>query len=540
MKFVDKKKMAAGVVIIGITLASIGLIETAAGIYYDNSQKELEEAKHHLLSGGIEAYENSPYQSAIFKSNLYHVSSKFYTPKDTRLILPIDYESEFINIIEGNRQTIPQERSQRKIYIFGGSTIFCGEVPDYFTIPSLFSYLTKENNIGQYEVINKGVTSVNSSQQVAYLKTLKLQSDDIVIFYDGVNDILQGLYFGAPEGTIIGEQRKIKNRSMQLSNIKLISNSSTFKVLRDIFGIYAPAHLKNPHSLSVLKKKLITQYVENIQEAHTFTQASEANFYHFLQPNIFSLTKHSSYEKLLTMVKIPKAQRLAFEIGNPLLLQAHKQITAEGIDSKDLSDILNNKEEECFLDGFHVTELCNLIIADEIFKNIFGENMKTVSRGTLDKINSVFINKHHPHFNKVPQPSNLEPLVQLTNFSNVDMFFGQFDKEKLKEENLLLSGDFISSIIPLKTAYEISITTECHKDNGAFLMLNFAIQAAGTRSMRWPLKCGLNTFHYKSPLEVETVAYLIQSNQDDFKITSITINSAIFIPNPPLAENINF
>ena len=62
----------------------------------------------------------------------------FVHPQDQNLIIPYDQEGIHINIFENKRVTCYQPNKTEKIvYIFGGSTIFSNQVSDSLTICSL-------------------------------------------------------------------------------------------------------------------------------------------------------------------------------------------------------------------------------------------------------------------------------------------------------------------------------------------------------------------------------------------------------------------
>ena len=96
------------------------------------------------------------------------------------------------------------------IHIFGGSTIFSGEVPDENTIPSFLQKKINDSNIS-YKVNNYGVSSVTAKHQFERLKNMvEIKKGDIVIFYDGANDVLQKIYLGNEEGWIVGGNKEKK------------------------------------------------------------------------------------------------------------------------------------------------------------------------------------------------------------------------------------------------------------------------------------------------------------------------------------------
>ena len=58
-----------------------------------------------------------------------------------------DFDGSYINIEDGHRITTGStDRREKRILVFGGSTIFCGEVPDSMTVPSRLQTLLDEND----------------------------------------------------------------------------------------------------------------------------------------------------------------------------------------------------------------------------------------------------------------------------------------------------------------------------------------------------------------------------------------------------------
>ena len=114
-----------------------------------------------------------------------------------------EHRSKLFNIVDGIRFTtdVPPNLYE-KIYIFGGSTIFSAEVPDTYTIPSYLQRLINTTSKDSYEVINMGMPAVTTTGQYNRLQDLHLHSKDIVVFYDGVNDALQSLYYGRTTGSL--------------------------------------------------------------------------------------------------------------------------------------------------------------------------------------------------------------------------------------------------------------------------------------------------------------------------------------------------
>ena len=102
-----------------------------------------------------------------------------------------DFDGRYINVVSGLRRTEPvPANSTRRIVAFGGSTTFCGEVPDALTWPSQLARSVLDNDI---EVINAGSSAATFADRVKAFEGLGLTtSDDVAIFFVGVNDAVIG------------------------------------------------------------------------------------------------------------------------------------------------------------------------------------------------------------------------------------------------------------------------------------------------------------------------------------------------------------
>ena len=101
---------------------------------------------------------------------------------------------EFINISsEGIRKTVKNSaKGAKKVFLFGGSTAWGIGAPDDSTIPSIMN-----KRLGKdYNIINFGESGYVSTQELNYLLERLTNNDipDLVVFYDGINDIYAGIY----------------------------------------------------------------------------------------------------------------------------------------------------------------------------------------------------------------------------------------------------------------------------------------------------------------------------------------------------------
>lgn len=476
-----------------------------------------------------------PYANSAYFSKSYILSSLdsgaiFYTPKDTVLILSKDYDTEFIHVLNGDRVTWSAEQKKPSAaggtyYFFGGSTMFSGEVPDYFTIPSLIAELNSNTSNRPYTFINKGVTSVNTAQQVAYLKTIQISPGDSVVFYVGVNDILQSLYFGNPSGTIIGEQRgSVNNQGAPSWYSKLFLFQAFLKVAIDN---YLPKHLFDSNSRNQLLRMMRNSFESSIIEAAAFTRNKGANFYAFLQPNFFSQATFTRYEESLSQKMIHPAIKNSFEIGNPALIASSKLLAAQGVNILDISSAFDAAPEECYLDFCHVTESCNTIIAAHVFHAITGQTVKPHSRGELNTIHQKYVHKHQLDFALPEYKHQQEKLFASIEHLNITGLYGSFDKETIKSGTV--TNAYVGFSIQARGLLHFEIETTCkEKNSNAEVTINQEIKnRTGHFSRRFLLQCGSNSFYYRLNSASYFAGLVINITNGSRIIPSIKISQVI-------------
>jgi hypothetical protein len=107
-----------------------------------------------------------------------------------------DKKTESFNVQNGYRVTWEPKAAPNKtdflVFMLGGSTTYCTESPDEFTIASILAKrLNEAPSNHRYVVRNYGVNGFISDNEVHLLiKLLRAgERPDAVIFYDGLNDI---------------------------------------------------------------------------------------------------------------------------------------------------------------------------------------------------------------------------------------------------------------------------------------------------------------------------------------------------------------
>jgi hypothetical protein len=326
-------------------------------------------------------YRNASYFSQKFIEESFIQPGGWHYPEGTRLVIPHDYSGTYFNVRNGIRVTQNQpERYDNAIYLFGGSTIYCSEVPDEYTVASQLQMLSRNLFQDRYIVHNYGTTAATVAQQLERLRTISLDPGDIVVFYDGINDIVQSIFYASPGETMVERNRRALaelssvHRAIYNFHKRASKQSALVQLFMDPTDRALAKHYADTAQIAKLVEALKGGYKSSIEDAADYTMGHGGNFYHFLQPHIFARKTHSSYENRILKNKFitPKGVKKAFEIGHPALQDVVRELLSNNIMSYDLSLVLNKPSsgKEYFLDCAHVNHEANRIIAVAIFNRI--------------------------------------------------------------------------------------------------------------------------------------------------------------------------
>ncbi|KUI23446.1 hypothetical protein AU193_01495 [Mycobacterium sp. GA-1285] len=106
-----------------------------------------------------------------------------------------DYKGRYINIADRARKTYIAEGvgdDATSVYLFGGSTMWGYGQRDLYTIPSYVARLAEEDGV-PVRVSNYGQVAWGIWQELSLLQQLLSEghAPDVVVFYDGVNDVAE-------------------------------------------------------------------------------------------------------------------------------------------------------------------------------------------------------------------------------------------------------------------------------------------------------------------------------------------------------------
>lgn len=273
-----------------------------------------------------------------------------------------DYTGKTINIKDGLRATSNINKIDRvnaKYWFFGGSTTWGTGVSDDFTYPSLFAKKTG------YSVINFGEAGYLARQSLSYLNNYLIQnkkldlSDNNIIFYDGVNEVLHKC---RREVSSLGSSREsqIQNK-MSETGAQKFGFDKTFEQLQEfltnIFGKLLPSKVQNTsvidqsHSCALNEAKAIevaNTLVDTWEIASNIVNSRGGTFTAILQPVSFLGNPSVDYLNL----SIPKRLVLAkqYQAVYPLIIEVAKKRNINFINLTNVYDGCS----DCYIDFMHV------------------------------------------------------------------------------------------------------------------------------------------------------------------------------------------
>lgn len=230
-----------------------------------------------------------------------------------------------------------------KIYLFGGSTTLCIEVPDDYTIASQLqkNILSGSPPLNDYEVINCGVRGASLRANYEHFNQLDFQKDDICLFFFGCNEFNEINW-----QPLIGKFQQNLDRFQKLG---LLTPSRIFSKFLNFDENYPQINER-------------AQEVEKILTSIRLRcERNKISFIAILQPDMFSRVPASQFDN--ERLWHYKPQRNVFKARQVLNDKINNLLKMQGF-FVDGRSIFNQTDLDVYIDWVHTNYLGNKVIAD--------------------------------------------------------------------------------------------------------------------------------------------------------------------------------
>jgi lysophospholipase L1-like esterase len=272
----------------------------------------------------------------------------------------------------------PESGAPLRIFMFGSSTMVGVGARDDYTIPSV---LAKRLAAVPYnvEVTNFGVVGHVSTQELIFLiEELKSGNvPDLVIFYDGVSDIIAAEQTGragtpqneagrAREFNLLKRDRQddLTREALLVALQRTMGRAQDFANWLGLGEDDPPADAAAPDP-APLAQSVIERYAENIRIVRLLADEYGFEALFFWQPNVFTKNVLTAHEQRYRNTH-------ALEPLYVATYQARRGNAALGAipGAIDISDVFRESGENYFLDFAHTTESGNEKIADAMLPGV--------------------------------------------------------------------------------------------------------------------------------------------------------------------------
>lgn len=288
----------------------------------------------------------------------------------------LPFKGETINIDDNGLRVTPQSEkvndTSKLVAFLGGSTMWGTGSNDINTIPAQFAALAN----GTYRVLNLAETSYNAFQGYLFLKikTIEGLKPDIIVCYDGINEITALDLAVKPFSHI--RERQINEAMQGMDRNEVMSFRYFFirplKIFIDKLKMLVRLKQGNKKTFgndnkmeSERVKQVASGLLESWQSSKDLADKIGAEFIGILQPTIYLGHPKKDYLHIDENVG-PKFQALYAEIARMLNEPKYRDLSKGIVDLTAAFD----GNEHIYIDNMHVSPNGNKIIAEKILNRI--------------------------------------------------------------------------------------------------------------------------------------------------------------------------
>ena len=267
----------------------------------------------------------------------------------------VTIEGKNFSILDGIRKTtdVNETLHRNKTFIFGGSTVFCDEMPDRLTNASFLQ--RSINMVDQFmAVINCGWSGASVLDRTKMMKDLvEIKNNDRVVFYFGDND--SGWVHSTEDGIYLSEELI----PLPVQAMRMLKSRFGFEIAGWAYSELAPRWMRKYSELAV------SATIDALEDASEYCRSRGAEMLVILQPNLYTLrTKHPR--------EIQAEGRFSDNLKTVILhgYKHYEEWVKETPYAVSATHIFDNAPAPVFLDWAHVNARGNEIIARFIFEEL--------------------------------------------------------------------------------------------------------------------------------------------------------------------------
>lgn len=272
-----------------------------------------------------------------------------------------------------------KEPGEYRVFVIGGSTLVLGTTEEK-TIPGYLQTLAHKSGKKNWNVYNFGIVSAVTGQQLSLvLHELVAFQPDLIISYDGANDILSPYYADPrpnyPFNFFVIENKLLKfQRGWPVTDILRILFSRSYAVKRFFggglqLGLLTMGERRQDvgYQTDAWEQAIVHQYIENLKKMCAIAKTFGFSYAAYLQPLIQfknSLTEHEAAfvgDKEFNAFVNKQYGRIRTQINQTESISRNFCVTS------DLSKIFQDTKEEIYWDNIHIRNEGNHMVADAIY-----------------------------------------------------------------------------------------------------------------------------------------------------------------------------
>ena len=297
---------------------------------------------------------------SLQKQNFKSASSADSPVKSFEMHANITFVGINYSMVDGIRGTTDARNSidQPNLFLFGGSTVLCEEVPDRLTNASILQRILNslQESVQVFNYGASGATSIDRVQML--LQVTNIKKGDVVVFYFGDND----------SGWLDHRSGKPSEQLIWMP-VRALRGLSDFgsETAKWMYGELAP------RSFRKFSRQAVKETINALNLAFEHCSSKGAHMVAVLQPNLYTLLTKSEYEKKLE-------GRFSRDIKT-LVIDAYKnyevwiKTVPYGVSA---THIFDDAAAPVFLDWAHVNARGNELIAKFIFDELKKRNLISV------------------------------------------------------------------------------------------------------------------------------------------------------------------